>query len=262
MNVLMSEEWRIEIPCIDVCAVVNIIRLPVIIFVILPAILFLAGCQTNAPLTPTLPPPVTSLPIPTPTPMTTPSSAWPSSVSAWVSVGKDFVTGLAIIVGGWWSYNKFIKRREKYPRSKITHSIMHISLTNDKVLLHITVNISNEGDVLLSLKSAETWIQQVLPLSGETGKLVKSGNDPVLKERREIEWPLLRSRDALSSEGLQIEPGESDWLAYDFVIDKQIEFVRIYSYFKNISQHGREIGWSLENLYDLRSLQIASKKVI
>jgi hypothetical protein len=233
----------------------NMVLIPVVIFMIIIIVLFIAGCQANTSSLPAIPPTVT------PIPETETNSVWPSSLDTWVSVGKDFFTGLAIIVGGWWSYNKFIRQREKFPRSKITHNIVHKPLTNDKVLLHITVNISNAGEVLLRLKSAETRIQQVLPLSGKTGKLVKSGNDPVLRGQLEIEWPLLGSRKALPSKGLQIEPGESDWLSYDFIIDKKVQLVRVYSYLKNVSQRDRDIGWSLETLYDLR-VKSGSKKVI
>ena len=59
----------------------------------------------------------------------------------------------AVIVGGIWSYWLFVQNRQKYPRASISPHITHRHIGNDNLLLHVSVTISNVGDVLLSLIS-------------------------------------------------------------------------------------------------------------
>lgn len=230
----------------------------IVIFLLMLIVLSLASCTSKALQTPTIP--TSDTPSITAMPLETPVNTEPVSITELVSIVKDVLTGLAIIIGGWWSYNKFIKNRQNYPRTKITHNITHISLSNKKNLLHVAINIHNTGNILLYIKSAETRIQQVLPLSKDIAKSINSGKDPVLEESRDVEWPCLNLRDSLPENGLEIEPGESDWLSYDFVIEKQIKFVRIYSYVKNVSKKGREIGWCLESFHDLQNTKLTQNK--
>ncbi len=57
----------------------------------------------------------------------------------------------------------------------------------------------------------------------------------------------------LSVTGIEIEPGESEQLHYDFLVDKAIKTVLVYSYFQNI-QKNRRLGWSLTTTNDFTSL--------
>jgi len=170
-------------------------------------------------------------------------------------IARSFATVAAILVGGLWSYMLFVRTRQRYPRAKIKHEITHRALSDDKGLLHIAVNISNSGDVLLSVVSAQTRIQQVLPTPPEILDSVNQGLDPVQKGKTEIEWPLIgTTRKSHWAKGKrEIEPGESDELHYDFVLDSRIQTVEVYTYVKNATKRGREIGWSLTTLYDLPS---------
>ena len=162
-------------------------------------------------------------------------------------------TVIAFIVGGMWSYKLFVKKRLKYPRANITHKILHKPIPSGKVLLHVTTVISNTGDVLLSLISGTTRIQQMLPLSQEVLNGISEGKDPVCEQETEIEWPLLMDRDSDWKEReFEIEPGEEDQIVYDFIIDANVQTVVVYSYLKNVSKGSRDIGWSLTTVYDLK----------
>lgn len=226
------------------------------IFLILVFFLFDMGCGISSSITPSPTPTSNQTPTITPTSETTQTNGWESNVKDWVEIFGGAITALAIIVGGWWSYNKFIKHRLNYPRGQITHTITHTRLINEKIFLHVTVNINNTGDVLLSLESAETWIQQVLPLTKIIKEKIIRGIDPVPNNKLEIEWPLLGSRNKMPESGLEIEPGENDWISYDFVIDKKMKVVRVYSFLQNKRKRGRNIGWTKESYYHLNKPDI------
>ena len=171
-----------------------------------------------------------------------------------ITLAKDFLTGVAIILGGIWTYILFIRTRQKFPRANIIHDIKHLSLPNDKTLLHIDIRLSNVGDVLLSLASGEVRVQQVLPLPDELANIIEKGEDPVKDEEREIEWPLIGERScSWKKDDFEVEPGESDNLLFDFIIEKEVKVVEVYSYFQNIKKRPTDIGWNLTTVYDLRS---------
>jgi hypothetical protein len=68
-------------------------------------------------------------------------------------------------------------------------------------------------------------------------------------------WPLIQERErAWDTGAFQIEPGERDVVACEFIFEGGLETVEVYSYFKNESKKrgGREIGWGLTTLYDFK----------
>ena len=168
---------------------------------------------------------------------------------------QSLATVLAFIAGGFWSYRLFVQRRQKYPRAEISHNVTNVRLTHDKILLNVIVNISNTGDVLLSLDSAETRIQQILPLPQEMQSAI-DGHDPVKTDQTEFLWPLIGLRQSKWKKGeLEFEPHESGQLRYDFILDSEVQTIKVYSFIRNITRRNREIGWALATTHDLRSRQ-------
>lgn len=166
---------------------------------------------------------------------------------------QAFATVIALLIGGIWSYMLFVKKRQRYPRASITHQISHRPMSNSKIILNVTTIISNTGDVLLSLVSGLTRVQQMLPLSTEILKSIDERKDPVPDGKTEIEWPLISERlSKWEKEEFEIEPGEKDQIYYDFIFDADIQTVSVYSYFKNVRKHERDIGWGLTTIYDLK----------
>ncbi|MCD4674576.1 MAG: hypothetical protein K8S18_01080 [Desulfobacula sp.] len=171
-----------------------------------------------------------------------------------IDIIESIVTIIAILAGGIWSYRLFIKKRLKYPRANISNQVFHRCLSEDKVLLHVVTTISNTGDVLISIISGITWIQQMTPLHTNVIDSIKIGINPVLQGKTEIDWPLLEEQKFEWKKGkFEIEPGENDQIHYDFILDSYVETVKIYSFYKNVMKHGRELGWSVTTIYDLQN---------
>jgi len=86
----------------------------------------------------------------------------------------------------------------------------------------------------------------MLPLASKVLDSINRGDDPVEEGRTEIQWPLIEFREEKWKTGeCHTEPGESEEFRYDFVVDQEVQTVRVYSYFKNITQRRREKGWGL-----------------
>lgn len=219
-------------------------------------------------------PVVTSLPTSTSTPFPTPSPTpsvedrlarleWKADQlekDVGASLFKEIVeiiqaitTVIAIIVGGGSSYWLFVRNRQKYPRASVAHHIAHKRIGDDRLLLHVGVTAINEGDVLLELVSLETRVQQVLPLSGEILAAIAKGQRPVPEGQTEMPWPQIDSQKLVLEKGdeWEVEPGESQDIHHDFILDGDIEVVEVYTYLMNETKRKRELAWDLTSLYDL-----------
>ena len=169
-----------------------------------------------------------------------------------LEVANHVVSVLAVLFGGFWGYLLFVKRRQKYPRANLVHHITHRPFGGGKTLLQVSVTISNTGEVLLSLISAQVRVQQLLPPTPNVAGCLERGEDPVPDGDTEVPWPLLQERKTAWTAGeFEIEPGESDQICYDFFVDSEVSSVEIYSYLTNVRKRQREIGWHLTSTYDL-----------
>lgn len=162
---------------------------------------------------------------------------------------KPVVEIAAIIIGGLWTYDRFIKYREDYPYFEITHQVEHVEIVHHHsgrdcdgkgyFFLRVYVIVSNKGKVKLDLSNAVTFVRQVLPLihpvlssicpSPDNTEKIRRGdvNDLFLdKELMKIGWPQLAHRDwkvkltegksAAQDKKLGLEPGQTKIYPLDF----------------------------------------------
>lgn len=163
---------------------------------------------------------------------------------------KNYATIGAFVLGGFWAYIAFIRKREKYPRASISHEIIHKKI-DDKILLRVGVCICNDGDTIMSLSRKLVRIQQMIPCSDNILKTIDG--ERTKEDEAEIQWPLLGEVDLSGKEQrCEIEPGEKEEFDFDFVIDSEIKSVVIYSYFKNRKKIRKKIGWNKTTIYDIK----------
>jgi hypothetical protein len=169
-----------------------------------------------------------------------------------IEIVQALATVCAIVVGGIWAYMLFVKHRQKYPRATLHHEIHHTPLTSEKTLLHVDAILLNVGEVLLDLESAETRIQQIVPLEDGIRRDIETKQDPVPKDKSELDWPLIALREWKWSAGqCELEPGESEALHSEFVLDYMVKTVQMYTHIANQSKKRREMGWDCTTIYNL-----------
>lgn len=168
---------------------------------------------------------------------------------------KNYATIGAFIIGGFWVYLTFVRKREKYPRANVTHRIIHKKIDDKRILLKVTIDIHNTGATVMHIDRRLVRVQQMVPWP-----MVSLGPVCLKKERTEeqeseIQWPLLGEVDMSGSgkeQRCEIEPGEKEEFDFDFVIDSEIKSVVIYSYLKNWKKGRKEIGWNKTTIYDIK----------
>ena len=169
------------------------------------------------------------------------------------------ITVVAILVGGFWAYLRFVRGRLGRPRANLTHQVTHRSLENDKVLLRVTVIVENVGNVLLRLGDCILRVQQILPLPVHVSRAIQEDLELVEEDLTEIQWSEIISRQRdFAKLPVQLEPGENDEIVYDFVIDSDIETVKIYTHYSSadrlrnmlILKNKDPLGWKRTTIYD------------
>ena len=177
-----------------------------------------------------------------------------TNLKTFFEILESALTGIAIIVGGFWTYKMFVKKREKYPRASITHCIFEKNLTDGKKLIHLFIELKNIGAALLSLVRYDLRISQVIPLNNELANIISKNDDPVDEEYHEIFWPILfnRIKNFQGNDVCELEPSETEKFNFDFVVDDDIKTIQIYCYFKNKSKPEKEIGWNCTTFHDLK----------
>ena len=175
-------------------------------------------------------------------------AALAADVESWSSVALNCAQVLALAVAGWWTYTRFIKQRQPYPRATVELVIAHRELDADHTFLRVVAKINNVGTALLATDELRADVYQVLPVAPETAaRLTRKALVPA--GEREADLPCIESRSGPFH--AQIEPGEWDEFGFDFVIPHEVSTVLLYTYIKNVTQRRRELGWTVTKLYDL-----------
>jgi len=151
----------------------------------------------------------------------------------------------ALIVGGFWTYLLFIKKRSAYPRAAVSHDVTLVPLNDERALLRVSITIRNTSEVLLAVESIRVELKRISPFVDESPALGYAGHGRAF----EYPWPMVG--EAKPRPDLEIEPGESDAVHLDFIVERTTSSVQVYSYVKNVKKRGREIGWNCTSVHHL-----------
>ena len=166
-----------------------------------------------------------------------------------------FVTVVAITIGGYWTYDSFIRKREGAPRAKVSLTVTDFKVSEDQNVVHAVLTFENIGECLIKLKERLVRFQLVLPADDkkirerfEKAK-VKSDFDVVEEGETFIMWPELACREDRrngpeAARLIHVEPGETETFYADAVIDSGIQLVRVYGFVEN--PRTDNLGWACE----------------
>lgn len=192
-----------------------------------------------------------------------PHAGWLDRIEKIASIVQSVATVGAVIVGALWTYWLFVENREQLPRAKVEHAVQTVGLSNKSRLLRLDVTVENSSKVLLTLQAGAVRIQQIAPLldcdPGAGTQCPKgailTGRTPTLPGERLVRWPLIAAWNSTGGgEITELEPGEQEKIAFDFVVPSTARSIQIYSYFANVKKEG--IGWKTITIHDLEKPDI------
>jgi hypothetical protein len=165
-------------------------------------------------------------------------------------------TCAAIGIGACWWW----RSRNWYPRVRIDHEIIVRHLGPDRTLVRVHIKLSNEGKQLVRLCTGRTRIQHVLPCLPEFADAVQNLPMELSGHDQELGWKEICGRAMYGSgnQAREVEPGETDFVEQDFVIDRSVSCILVYTYIKNeyksrtgwFGRTPREFGWSRTTVCD------------
>jgi len=169
------------------------------------------------------------------------------------SIFQALVTSLALILGGIWTYQLFIRRRQPLPRAKIEHQVTSREASANARLLSINVVVSNTSDVLLALTVGNIDVHQVFPPGGDFQYKL---NDPQAEKCQRVnlmDWPALFPYAEIhpKTHTVEIEPGESEQFFYALLVRGEVKTIYIKSYFRNTAKRRKDLGWGAETFHDV-----------
>jgi hypothetical protein len=185
-----------------------------------------------------------------------------------VEIVQALVTIGAVFVGGFWTYDVFIKERREHPPANIEQKITHLALSKDQNLLRVELEVTNAGSSLMAIRQWVVRVQQILPAADCEKDIacapaqLKEAAAHVERTSDRFAWPLIAERDGTLDSAAPIEPGEKQSFDFEFVTPMSVKAVRIYSYLGNDheAQDHNNIGWIASSYYDFSAVEDRSKK--
>lgn len=176
----------------------------------------------------------------------------PATIESLASALESIATVAALAAAGWWTFRLFVQKREKYPRARTTHNLALLGGVGGHRLLRLTVKLENLGSVLIELCSGKVLVQCVRPTPDAWAAAILRGDALPRVDGHELPWPILEEITLnWGDDGYRIEPLESDELHFDLALASTIEAVQIYTYFKNVTEKRRELGWNCTTIQNV-----------
>ncbi|MEM9092723.1 MAG: hypothetical protein AAGC93_28840 [Cyanobacteria bacterium P01_F01_bin.53] len=180
-------------------------------------------------------------------------------ISQVVSIAKDALSVIALLLGGFWTYRTFIHKRLRYPRAKTRLRISDYPLDGESIHLRVQCEIENTGEPLIRISNFYIRVHQVSPIPVSDGQVFEPKPDP---EHYEIPWPFLEQYESKENVTFrEIEPNESDVISFDFIVPNYLERIYLSMHIENrikknffaFWKKDRCIGWEFSEIYQISS---------
>jgi hypothetical protein len=147
-----------------------------------------------------------------------------------MAILSDIATICAIVVGGIWTYRLFVKKREDYARAVIKQEIEEHKILPEKYLLRVTIYVQNIGSVAVYPTKSITKINKITPLTDVSLKGLLEKRPDIGDSDDTILWPDVFIREQnLEDDDFYVEPGETEQIWTDFIVDDDTQIIQIYS---------------------------------
>lgn len=175
----------------------------------------------------------------------------------YVEVIQAALTSVAIVVGGIWTYQQFIRERPNKGHLVISQSAQDFVVSAGQIFVQVRIELENVGSSRVLIYDGVTRLQQILPLSEKISRAIEGSDADLTRrftERQTLPWPIICSGH-LSSMQRSLEPGEKLYLTQDFLVPNTVRLLRAYSYFTGDAQDSDQSGrWADGIVFTLNSM--------
>ena len=131
---------------------------------------------------------------------------------------QSIVTIFAVVVGSF----VYFASRKPFPKVTKKHTVIHEFLDEDILWIRVTLEINNQGLVRLALQELEAHVQIITPLLNDTRKQIQQFKNDKYPD---VDWLSINGREIdLDKIRKKIEPGETDYIFCDFILQDDENF--------------------------------------
>ena len=145
---------------------------------------------------------------------------WPKTFESMSHIAQ----AIGLLVAALWAYYLFVRQRLSRCRINLEHDVRTIKLDGEH-LVRVLLEIKNTGFVLVSPSSGIVQLHRVAPAT-----VTQRANVKTTTTTSENNWPEVGKFELdFKKPHLQLEPGERERYAIDFVVTEEITGVQVYS---------------------------------
>lgn len=121
-----------------------------------------------------------------------------AQIASLAAVVQSLLTIVAFLVGGWWTYWRFVRQRDDCPKIEFNVDMKFVGIQNERCLIEATVIVKNKGLVRHRLSDFKLNVRYLLPedrlVSGgqcinyQTDFTHSINSDEALKSRHVVPW--------------------------------------------------------------------------
>lgn len=155
---------------------------------------------------------------------------------------QSLFTITALLVGGWWTYWKFIRQREDCPKTEFDLDIKFVGTQDGKYLIEVSANVTNKGLVRHRLADFTLNVHYLLPddplvsggprINHQIDFIHSINHDENIKDRFLVPWKPF------------VDPGVTQSFIHITSIPIEATFVLLWSKFRyeNIRDTNRHLA--------------------
>lgn len=163
-----------------------------------------------------------------------------------ISIVKDLMTIVALVLGGLWTFRIYLKQRTDASALDLTQSVLVLCLPNGGWLLKLTVRLKNVGKTQVQVTEWTYRADVLLPLTDEGERMTATPNG---FSERESPWPVYGEVTLTGADfGFAIEPGATQSESANLVLPADLDVVQVYTFIYSPSSR----GWWDRTIIDLR----------
>ena len=141
----------------------------------------------------------------------------------WTGGIQSIATIIAISVGGYLAWRNWHIFRAREPHVTISHQVSHRIVGAEYVHISLTVTLHNSSRVHLEFRDGSFTLQQLAPALNEQIERLYA-QVFVDDDETYLQWPTLEDvKRTWDEDELVVEPGESEYQTYEFIVNRQVE---------------------------------------
>lgn len=173
------------------------------------------------------------------------------------------VTTVAFVIGGLWTYQRFISGQQHLPRGNLFIRVGSYKLQRSgTLLLRVALLVKNAGSKALKPQWGRIEVDRIdPPINGEPHQpgpgqaFLSTGGEDLAPWKTENEVRIrfcgTPSCNELDGRTFELAPGEHQRFSVDFTISSDVKLLRVYAWITDSTKKNDPPGWAQSVLYDV-----------